>query len=110
MAGKVSKFADKVKKLKRTGEVNFITNEGDVIDFKIESHKSEDIDAVNDIYEALKPKVPTRKLPSKNGFKVVEQPDDPEYRKAHGAVQRRNLANLALLFLAVEEKPEGTVE
>lgn len=107
---KVSKFGDKVKKIKRTGTVNFVTNEGEVIDFKVESRKSEDIDAVNDIYEPLKPKVPTRKLPSKNGVKVVENHDDPEYKKAFGAVQRRNLAHLALMFLSDDEKPEGEIE
>jgi len=107
---KVSKFGDKVKKIKRSGMVNFVTDEGEVIEFKVESRKSEDIDTVNDIYDPLKPKVPTKKLPSKGGFKVIENHDDPEYKKAFGAVQRRNLAHLALMFLADEEKPEGEVE
>jgi hypothetical protein len=107
---KVNKFASKVGKLKRTGKVHFNTDEGEVLEFVIESRKSEAIDEINGQYDALKPKVPTRKLPSAKGFKVVEQHDDPEYKKALGAIQRKNLAHLALMFLAEDERPEGTVE
>ncbi|AKC02674.1 hypothetical protein CPT_Stills46 [Bacillus phage Stills] len=107
---KVNKFASKVKKLKRTGKVHFNTDEGEVLEFAIESRKSEDIDTINGIYDAKKPKVPTRKLPSAKGFKVVEQHDDPEYKKELGVIQRRNLAHLALMFLAEDERPEGEVE
>ncbi|OIS74611.1 hypothetical protein [Bacillus licheniformis] len=37
MAGKVMKFAEKVKKIKRTDTVPFTTDEGETIEFKVES-------------------------------------------------------------------------
>ena len=107
---KVNKYASKVSKIKRRSKVHFNTDEGEVLEFVVESRKSEAIDEINGQYDALKPKVPTKKLPARNGFKVVEQHDDPEYKKSLGVIQRKNLAHLALLFLAEDERPEGEIE
>ena len=109
--GKVLKFADKIKKIKRTADVIFFDDNGEEVSFKLESRSEELIDDVNHKYDALKPQVPTKRLPSANGkFKVIEDHDNAEYRKALGKIQKKNFAELALLFLAEEERPEGTLE
>lgn len=109
--GKVLKFADKIKKIKRTAEVSFLTDGGEEVKFKVESRSEELIDDVNHKYDALKPQVPTKRLPSANGkFKVIEDHDNAEYRKAVGKIQKKNFAELALLFLAEDERPEGTLD
>lgn len=109
--GKVLKFADKIKKIKRTADVIFFDDGGEEVKFKVESRSEELIDEVNHKYDALKPQVPTKRLPSANGkFKVVEDHDNPDYRRALGKVQKKNFAELAVLFLAEDERPEGTIE
>ena len=109
--GKVLKFADKIKKIKRTAMVSFATDEGEFIEFKVESRSQTIIDGINAKYEAMKPKVPTKRLPSANGKpKIVEDLNDPEYLKALGEVQKKNFAELALNFLAEEERPGGEIE
>lgn len=108
---KIMKFADKVKKLKRTGVVNFQTDEGEWIEFAIESRSDKAVDEVNRKYELSKPSVPTKKLPTKQGgFKIIEDPENKDYRMALNMNTKRNFAELALLFLADDEKPEGTLE
>lgn len=107
----VSKFASKVKKIKRTVTVPFETDEGEVIEFKIESRSSTELDALSDRYDAMKPAVPSKRVPTgKGGFKVIENPNDPEYKKAAGEVSKNHFNHMALLFLAEEERPEGTEE
>jgi len=111
MAGKVLKFADKIKKIKRTATIDFPTDDGDLVSFKIESRSQSVIDEINAKYESKKPKVPTKRLPSVNGkVKIVEDTNDPEYKAKLAEVQKLNFAELALAFLAEEERPEGTLE
>lgn len=108
---KVNKFSDKVKKIERKDTVDFISNDGEVISFAVESRSEKDIDAVNSKYDAQKPKVPTKRLPVAGGkFKTIEDTDNVEYRQALARVQKANFAELALLFLAEDERPEGTLE
>jgi hypothetical protein len=107
---KISKFKDKVKKIKRTANVTFTTDEGEFIDFKIVSRSEQVIDDVNSKYEALLPKVPTKRLASTNGKpRIVEDPENADYKVALAKVKKKNFAELALIFLADEERPEGTV-
>ena len=108
---KISKFTEKIKKIKRTALVPFTTDEGNVIEFKIESLSEKAIDEINAKYDAKKPKVPTKRLPVAGGkFKTIEDTENPEYRRAYSQVQKENFAELALAFLAEDEKPEGTLE
>ena len=107
---RIMKFADKIKKIKRTGMVNFKTDDGEYIEFKVESRSDKAVDEINQKYESLKPNVPTKRLPSKNGVKIVEDPDNKEYRIELARNQKMNFAELALLFLADEDKPEGELE
>lgn len=107
---RIMKFADKIKKIKRTGMVNFKTDDGEYIEFKVESRSDKAVDEINQKYESLKPNVPTKRLPSKNGVKIVEDPDNKEYRMELARNQKMNFAELALLFLADEDKPEGELE
>jgi hypothetical protein len=105
---KILKFADKVKKIKRTAPVFFTTDEGETIEFKVESRSQNLIDEVNEKYEALKPQVPTKRLPAAGGkTKIVEDHDNADYKRALGKVQKDNFAELALLFLSEAERPEG---
>ncbi|ARC72575.1 hypothetical protein [Bacillus licheniformis] len=111
MAGKVMKFAEKVKKIKRTDTVPFTTDEGETIEFKVESRSEKQVDEVNTKYEAMKPKVPTKRLPAAGGrFKIVEDHENPDYKIKMAEVQKQNFAELALLFLAEEERPEGNID
>ena len=107
---KVSKFADKAKKLKRTDSVVFLTNEGETIEFAVESRSAEDLDILSEKYEAMKPPVPSQKVPSGKGFKVIERPNDPAYKKEVAKVSKLHFNHMALLFLAEDERPEGTEE
>lgn len=106
----VSKFSSKVKKLKRTDTVPFLTDTGESIEFKVESRSSKEIEALSDRYEAMKPPVPTQKVPSGRGFKVIERPNDPEYKRAVAEINKQHFNHMALLFLAEDERPEGTEE
>lgn len=109
--GKINKFSDKVQKIKRATTVDFATNEGDVISFAIQSRSSEEIDGLNDKYEALKPNVPSKKVPTgKGGFKVIENPNEPEYKKVVSGISKAHFNHMALMFLAEDERPEGTEE
>lgn len=107
---KIMKFSDKVKKLKRTGVVTFQTDEGEWIEFTIESRSDKAVDEVNRKYELSKPSVPTKRLPSKQGTKIVEDPENKDYRLALNMNTKKNFAELALLFLAEDERPEGELE
>ena len=107
---KVSKFADKVKKIARKDVVSFATDEGDVIDFEIRSVSSETLDALSEKYDAMKPPVPSKKVPSGKGFRVIENPDDPEYKKKTSHISKLHFNHMALMFLAPEERPEGSEE
>lgn len=108
---KISKFADKVKKLKRTETVPFITDGEEVIEFAVESRSDKEITALADRYDALKPPVPSQKVPTgKGGFKVIERPNDPEYKKAVAEINKNHFNHMALMFLAADERPEGTEE
>lgn len=108
---KVMKFADKIKKIKRTAYVTFKTDDGDYVEFKVVSRSEKAVDDINRKYEAKKPKVPTKRLPAKNGqMKIVEDVENPEYKMELGRIQKMNFAELALLFLDEEERPEGTLE
>lgn len=111
MAAKISKFASKAKKLKRTGSVIFLDDNGESIEFAVESRSSEEIEALADKYEQLKPPVPSQKVPSgKGGFKVIEKPNDPEYKKQVSQISKLHFNHMALMFLAEDERPEGTEE
>lgn len=107
---KISKFADKAKKLKRTDTVLFLTDKGETIEFAVVSRSSEDIEALAEKYDSMKPPVPSQKVPSGKGFKVIERPNDPEYKKAVAQISKLHFNHMALLFLAEEERPEGTEE
>lgn len=108
---KVSKFADKVKKLKRTETVPFITDEGETIEFAVVSRSDKEISALAERYDAMKPPVPSQKVPSgKGGFKVIERPNDPEYKKSVAEINKVHFNHMALMFLAEDERPEGTEE
>jgi len=106
----VSKFSSKVKKLKRTDTVPFLTDSGESVEFKVESRSSKEIEELSERYEAMKPPVPTQKVPSGRGFKVIERPNDPEYKKAVADINKQHFIHMALLFLAEDERPEGTEE
>lgn len=108
---KLSKFAEKVKKVKRKDVVTFKTDDGEGIEFLVESRGENEIDAINAKYDKLKPKVPTKRLPVHGGkYKTIENDKDPEYRTELLRVQKMNFAELALLFLAKEERPEGELQ
>ena len=108
---KVMKFADKVKKIKRTAMVGFRTDDGDIIEFKVASRPQSKVDEINAKYEQMMPKVPTKRLPSQGGKpKIVEDKENPEYKAQVSAIQSRNFAELALLFLDEEERPEGDID
>ena len=106
----VLKFADKVKKLKRTGDVDFVDASGEVITFVVTSVKQEALDEINEKYNRLIPAVPTMKLPSKSGFKVVEKHDDPDYKAAVIKNDKERMYEMAALFLREGEGLEGEVE
>lgn len=108
--GRISKFADKAKKLKRTGSVIFLDDNGESVEFAVESRSSEEIEALAEKYEALKPAVPSQKVPSGKSFKVIERPNDPEYKKAAAQISKLHFNHMALMFLAEDERPEGTEE
>lgn len=106
---KISKFKDKAKKLKRTGSVIFLDDNGESIEFLVESRSSEEIEALAEKYDAMKPPVPSQKVPSgKGGFKVIEKPNDPEYKKQVSQISKIHFNHMALMFLAEDERPEGT--
>ncbi|WEM05701.1 hypothetical protein BSG01_062 [Bacillus phage BSG01] len=106
----VLKFADKVKKLKRTADVDFIDDSGEVITFVVTSVKQEALDEINEKYNLLIPAVPTMKLPSKGGFKIVEKHDDPEYKAAVIKNDKERMYEMAALFLREAEGLDGTIE
>lgn len=106
----VSKFSQKVKKISRKGTVDFVTDEGEVISFEVQSFGRKTFDALNDKYEELKPKVPTKKLPSKNGVKIINDDQNPDYLKKLGDVMSRRMVEIALISLSPEERPDGGVE
>lgn len=106
----VGKFGDKVKKLKRTETVPFVTDEGDVIEFAVVSRSDKEMTALSEKYEVLKPAVPSQKVPAGKGFKIIENPNDPDYKKAVAAINKKHFNHMALMFLAEDEKPEGTEE
>ena len=106
----VLKFADKVKKLKRTTDVDFIDDSGEVITFVVTSVKQEALDEINEKYNLLIPAVPTMKLPTKGGFKIVEKHDDPEYKAAVIKNDKERMYEMAALFLREAEGLEGTIE
>lgn len=108
---KVSKFADKVKKIKRAESVPFLTNEGETVEFTVESRSSEQIETLSEKYDAMKPPVPSQRVPSgKGGYKVIERPNDPAYKKEVSAISKLHFNHMALLFLAEDERPEGNEE
>lgn len=107
---KISKFADKAKKLKRTDTVIFLDDNGEAIEFAVESRSSETIEALAEKYDAMKPPVPSQKVPSGKSFKVIERPNDPEYKKAVAQISKTHFNHMALMFLAEDERPEGTEE
>lgn len=108
---KLNKFADKVKKLKRKDVVYFNVDEGEVIGFEIQSLGQETMDKVNQKYDNMMPQVPTKRLPTASGKpKIVEDPDNKQYREETTKVIRQKMAELAVLFLAEDERPEGTIE
>lgn len=106
----VLKFADKVKGLKRKGTVDFIDGENEVISFTVTSVKQEALDEINDKYNLLVPAVPTKKLPSAKGIKVVADPENVEYRAAIMKNDKERMYEMAALFLREGEGLEGTVE
>lgn len=108
--GKISKFASKAKKLKRTGSVIFLDDNGESVEFLVESRSSDEIEALAEKYDAMKPPVPSQKVPSGKGFKVVERPNDPEYKKEIAGISKLHFNHMALMFLAEDERPEGTEE
>ena len=111
MAGKVNKFAEKAKKLKRTMKVPFNSDDGEVIEFEIQSLGQEVFDRINEKYDDMKPHVPTKRLPAKNGkFKIVDNYDDPSYKKVVREITRKNMAELALNFLTENERPDGELD
>ena len=111
MAGKVNKFAEKAKKLKRSMKVPFNTDGGEVIEFEIQSLGQDVFDKVNEKYDNMKPPVPTKRLPAKNGkVKIVDDTEDPAYKRAIRDITRKNMAELALQFLAEHERPEGEID
>ena len=110
---KVTKFSDKIKKLKRTAEVTFYTDDpNENITFNVQSVSQNVMDAIDAKYEAKKPKVPSRRVPVGNGkgAKVVEFPNDPDYQSKLSDVLRDKMAEMAINFLVDEDKPEGTIE
>lgn len=104
---KVSKFTDKVAKIKRKTTVPFATDEGEVIEFAIKSRSDEEITALGERYDAMKPAVPSKKVPAGKGFKVIENPNEPEYKKAVAQINKIHFNHMALMFLDEEERPEG---
>ncbi|AZU99060.1 hypothetical protein pW4_39 [Bacillus phage pW4] len=106
----VLKFADKVKKLKRTTDVDFIDNEGNAVTFVVTSVKQEALDEINEKYNRLIPAVPTMKVPYKGSFKIIEKQDDPEYKAAVIRNDKERMYEMAALFLREAEGLEGTVE
>lgn len=104
------KFADKVKKIKRTDSVDFVTDGGEVISFKVVSVSQPQMDALNEKYNAMKPAVPTKRLPSAKGIKLVDDPENPEYVAEITRINMQRFYHLAILFLAPEERPEGEIE
>lgn len=106
----VLKFADKVKKLKRTDTVDFKDNEGEVTSFTVTSVKQTDLDVINDKYNAMLPAVPTKKLPSSKGFKIVEMHDDPVYKAECIRIDKERMYEMAALFLREGEGLEGEIE
>lgn len=108
---KLNKFADKVKKIKRTATVDFPTDGGEVISFKVESISQNTMEAINRKYDGMEPPVPTKRVPAKGGrMKIVENPDDPKYVEQLGKIRQLRLAEFALFFLAEDERPEGELE
>lgn len=108
---KVMKFADKVNKIKRSSMVGFPTDDGEIIEFKVESRSDKMIASIDAKYESRKPKVPTRPVPTANGRrKIIEDKDDPKYKEALAENSKRHFAELALAFLSEEERPEGEKE
>jgi hypothetical protein len=108
---KVMKFADKVKKVKRHDAVNFVTDDGDVIEFKVESRSSDVMEALSQKYDALKPTAPTKKLPTnKGGVRIVSNEEDPTYKRELAKISKMHFAHMALIFLAEGERPEGSEE
>jgi hypothetical protein len=107
---KVSKFGDKAKKLKRIQTVAFLTDEGETIEFAVESRSSEMLDELSEKYDEMKPPVPSQKVPAGKGFRVIEKPNDPEYKKKVSAINKLHFNHMALMFLAEDERPEGSEE
>lgn len=106
----VLKFADKVKKLKRTDSVDFKDNTGEVTSFTVTSVKQTDLDVINEKYNAMMPPVPSKKLPTKTGFKVVEMHDDPEFKRETVRIDKERMYEMAALFLREGEGLEGEIE
>ncbi|QJT70410.1 hypothetical protein [Microcystis phage MaeS] len=107
---KLSKFSDKVKKINRKEAVPFATDGGEVIEFVVESRSDAEITALANRYEEMKPPVPSQKVPAGKSYKVIENPNDPEYKRAVAAINKKHFNHMALMFLAADEKPEGTEE
>jgi hypothetical protein len=103
----VGKFGAKVKKLKRTETVPFVIDGGEVIEFAVVSRSDKEMTALSEKYEELKPAVPSQKVPAGKGFKIIENPNDPEYKKVIAAINKKHFNHMALMFLAEDEKPEG---
>jgi hypothetical protein len=106
----VGKFGDKVRKLKRTETVPFVTDSGEVIEFAVVSRSDKEMTALSEKYEVLKPAIPSQKVPAGKGFKIIENPNEPEYKKAVAAINKKHFNHMALMFLDESEKPEGTEE
>lgn len=106
----VLKFADKVKKLKRTDNVDFVDNEGNVVSFAVTSVKQTDLDEINNKYNSMMPPVPIKKLPAKNGIKTIEDHENPTYKAECMKIDKDRMYEMAALFLREGEGLEGTVE
>jgi len=106
----VLKFTDKIKSLKRKSNVDFIDGAGEVVSFEVTSVKQEALDEINNKYNALVPAVPTKKLPSQKGIKVVADPDNPVYKAEVIRIDKERMYEMAALFLREGEGLEGTVE
>lgn len=106
----VLKFADKVKKLKRTDSVDFKDNVGEVTSFVVTSVKQTDLDEINNKYNAMMPAVPIKKLPSKTGIKTVEDHENPAYKAETIKIDKERMYEMAALFLREGEGLEGTIE
>jgi len=106
----VLKFTDKIKSLKRKSNVDFIDGTGEVVSFEVTSVKQEALDEINNKYNALVPAVPTKKLPSQKGIKVVADPDNPVYKAEVIRIDKERMYEMAALFLREGEGLEGTVE